>query len=165
MEKERRVRNRGLERSLSKRSQRKSCERRPQPDFFRGIPKELPSLRRAYLMTERASNVGFDWPDLSGILKKLDEELREFHEALSLRNRKRIREEIGDLLFIMVNIGRFLGIHPEEALKRTVEKFTSRFHYIETSLHKQGKSLQQSSLMEMDRLWEEAKMRKRGPVK
>jgi uncharacterized protein YabN with tetrapyrrole methylase and pyrophosphatase domain len=122
-------------------------------------PKGLPILSIAYQVTEKASRLGFDWPDLEGVLKKLNEELREFRGALLLRNRGRIREEIGDLLFVLVNISRFLRIHPEEALRKTVEKFICRFDYIETSLRKQGKTFYQSSLTEMDRLWEEAKKR------
>jgi MazG family protein len=126
-----------------------------------GVSKGLSSLSLAYRLTEKASGVGFDWPDVKGILKKLDEEMKEFEEALSHQKRNRIREEIGDLLFVIVNIARFLKIDPEAALRRTIEKFTSRFHYIERSLQKKGKTLQESNLLEMDRLWGEAKKRKR----
>lgn len=128
--------------------------------LFKGIPEGLPSLLRAYRITRRASCVGFDWPDLEGVLEKMDEELKEFREALAHRDREMVREEIGDLLFVLANIARFLRINPEEALRRTLKKFTSRFHYIETALRKKGKNLHQSSLIEMDRLWEEAKKRK-----
>jgi len=129
--------------------------------FFDGIPDSLPSLRRAYLVTEKASAVGFDWPNIEGVIKKLDEELREFKEALSFGNRRRILEELGDLLFALVNIARFLRINPEEALDRTIEKFISRFHYIEASLRRKGKSLHDSNLAELDHLWEAAKKKKR----
>jgi len=124
------------------------------------VRKDSPSLLRAYQLTKIASQAGFDWPNIAGVLKKLDEEIEEFKEALSLRNRRRIMEELGDLLFVLTNIARFLHIDPEEALRRTLEKFTMRFHYIETSLRKKGKSLHQSNLIEMDRLWEEAKKKK-----
>jgi tetrapyrrole methylase family protein/MazG family protein len=124
-------------------------------------PKELPSLSLAYRLTQKASRAGFDWPDLKGILKKLDEEMKELRETLSLQKRNRIREEIGDLLFVIVNIARFLKIDPEAALRRTVEKFISRFNYIERSLQKKGKTLLESNLLEMDRLWEEAKKKNR----
>jgi tetrapyrrole methylase family protein/MazG family protein len=90
----------------------------------------------------------------------MKEEMKEFREALSLQDRRKIREELGDLLFVMVNISRFLGIDPEEALKHTVEKFVRRFHYIGTSLQKKGKTFRQSNLIEMDRLWKEAKKKK-----
>lgn len=129
--------------------------------ILEGISKDFPSLVQAYQMTKKASRVGFDWSSIEEVLKKLDEEMKEFREALSLRNKERIREEIGDLLFVLANVSRFLQINPEEALKKTLEKFVSRFHYIEMSLHKEGKSFQQSNLIEMDRLWEESKKRKR----
>ena len=129
--------------------------------ILKGPPKDLPSLFLAYQLTERASRLGFDWPDLKGVLKKLDEEMKEFREALSIQNRKKIREELGDLLFVLVNLSRFLGINPEEALRKTLEKFTSRFHYIETSLRKKGKTFHQSNLMEMDQLWEKSKKKRR----
>jgi MazG family protein len=128
--------------------------------ILKGVSKELPALSLAYQLTEKASHVGFDWPDLKGVLRKLDEEMKEFKEALAIQNRKRIREEIGDLLFVWVNIARFLRIHPEEALRKTVKKFISRFSHIETSLRKEGKTFHQSNLMEMERLWEEAKRKR-----
>jgi len=128
--------------------------------ILEGISRESPSLSQAYQLTQKASRVGFDWPNIEGVLNKLDEEMREFREALLLQNRKRIREEIGDLLFIMANVSRFLHIHPEKALKKTLDKFVCRFHYIETSLHREGKSFYQSNLIEMDQLWEESKKKK-----
>jgi tetrapyrrole methylase family protein/MazG family protein len=126
-----------------------------------GVPKDSPSLSRAYQLTRKASRVGFDWPDIEGVLKKLDEEIGEFREALSLQNRRRIREEIGDLLFVLANISRFLQIDPEEALKKALEKFTSRFHYIERALLRQGRSFHRSDLIELDRLWEESKKKEK----
>ncbi len=129
--------------------------------ILKGIPENLPSLVFAYQLTQKASRLGFDWPDLSGVLEKMDEELSEFREALSLRNRRRIEEELGDLLFVLVNVGRFLGIDSEKALRGTLQKFSARFRYIETSLRRAGKSVHQSNLIEMDHLWEEAKKRKK----
>jgi tetrapyrrole methylase family protein/MazG family protein len=125
--------------------------------ILEGVPKDSPSLSRAYQLTQRASRVGFDWPNMEGVLKKLDEELGEFREALFLQNREKIREEMGDLLFVLANVSRLLQINPEEALTKTLDKFISRFHYIERALHQGGKSLQQSDLAEMDRLWEKSK--------
>ncbi|MCJ7748638.1 MAG: hypothetical protein MUP27_12955 [Desulfobacterales bacterium] len=122
--------------------------------------KAVSSLSLAAQLTRDVSRLGFDWPDLDGVLKKLDEEMKEFREALSLQSRTKIREELGDLLFVLVNISRFLGIDPEEALRKTVKKFMLRFHYIETSLRKKGKSFHQSNLIEMDQLWEKAKKKK-----
>ncbi len=125
--------------------------------ILEGVPKDSPSLSRAYQLTQRASRVGFDWPNMEGVLKKLDEELGEFREALFLQNREKIREEMGDLLFVLANVSRLLQINPEEALTKTLDKFISRFHYIERALHQGGKSLQQSDLAEMDQLWEKSK--------
>jgi len=143
------------------------CSKRRVPkrkwrSILEGVPEDSPSLSQAYRLTQRASRVGFDWPNIEGVLKKLDEEMGEFREALSLQKRARIYEEMGDLLFVMANVSRFLQIHPEKALKKTLEKFICRFHYIERSLHKKGKSLQESDLIEMDRLWEESKKKRDG---
>ncbi len=125
-----------------------------------GVRKDSSSLSQAYQLTRIASRAGFDWPNIEGVLEKLDEEMKEFREALALQDRKKICEEIGDLLFVLANVSRFLHLHPEEALKKTLNKFVSRFHYIEASLHQKGKSLRQSDLVEMDRLWEESKKMK-----
>ncbi len=126
-----------------------------------GVCKDSSPLSRAYQFTQAASRVGFDWPNIGGVLEKLDEEMREFREALALQDRKKICEEIGDLFFVLVNIARFFRINPEEALNQTVKKFTSRFNYIEATLRRKGKTLPQSNLIEMDRLWEEAKRKNR----
>lgn len=144
------------------RAKRNDVLKNPSPQKARAavlgrVPENLPALSLAYQLTRKASRLGFDWPDLQGVLKKLDEELKEFREALTFQDRRAIREEMGDLLFVIVNLSRALKIDPEKALRRTVKKFTSRFHYIETSLRKEGKTFQQSNLIEMDRLWEEAK--------
>jgi tetrapyrrole methylase family protein/MazG family protein len=117
------------------------------------------SLSLAYRLTKKVSKLGFDWPDLKGVLKKMDEEMKELREALSLQNRSKIREELGDLLFVLVNLSRFLQIDPERALEKTVEKFIVRFRYVERSLQKRGKSFRESNLIEMDQLWDEAKKR------
>src|SRR4030042_4992353 len=96
--------------------------------ILKGIPEDLSSLALAYRLTQKASRVGFDWPDLSGVLKKMDEELEEFREALSLENRRRIAEELGNLLFVLVNVARDLRINPEKALRKTLKKFGTRIH-------------------------------------
>ena len=130
--------------------------------LFKDIPDEIPSLLLAVHITRKASRVGFDWPNLEGILNKMDEEMGEFREALACGNRKMVREEIGDLLFVLANIARFLRINPEEALRKTLKKFTSRFQYIEARLREKGKNLLQSNLNEMDDLWERAKRKERS---
>ena len=139
----------------------KGKKKPPFKSVIKTFPVGLSSLLLAYHLTKRVSRLGFDWPNLSGVLEKLDEEVKEFREALSLHHRRRIREEMGDLIFVLVNIARVLRINPEEALKRTVKKFILRFRYIERSLYKKGKSLHQSNLIEKDQLWEEAKKKEK----
>jgi len=150
----------GRERAASRRLKKRNTKKEWR-SILEGISRGSPSLSQAYQLTQKASRVGFDWPNIEGVLGKLEEEMGEFKEALFLQDRRRIREEIGDLLFVMANVSRFLRVHPEEALKKSLDKFVSRFHYIETCLHTQGKSFSQSTLIEMDRLWEESKKKKR----
>jgi MazG family protein len=122
-----------------------------------GIPSKLPAMHRAYQMTAKASRVGFDWMSLEDILIKLQEEASELVEAQSGNDQKKIADEVGDLLFVAVNVARFLGIDPETALDRSNRKFDTRFRYIESSLKQQGRELKSVSLAEMDALWDEAK--------
>jgi len=149
-----------MKNTLSPRLKEKRYKRK-RKSILEGVSENSPSLSRAYQLTRKASRVGFDWPTIEGVLKKLDEEMTEFREALDLKDKKKIQEEIGDMLFVMANVSRFLGIDPEEALKRTLEKFMSRFHYIETSLSRAGKSFRDSNLVEMDRIWEESKRKEK----
>ena len=108
-------------------------------------------------MTAKASRVGFDWPRLEDILSKLQEETAELLQARSEGNSEKIVDEVGDLLFVAVNIARFLGVDPETALRRSNDKFDRRFRYVESSIKQQGRKLKDASLEEMDALWEEAK--------
>ena len=122
------------------------------------------AFAEAYLLSRKASRAGFDWPDIAGVVEKLEEELAEFKGALSMEDRKKAKEELGDLFFVMVNAARFLSVHPEKALQGTIRKFKSRFRYVEETLRKKGKTLRQSSLAEMEELWQQAKQRRRrGP--
>jgi tetrapyrrole methylase family protein/MazG family protein len=122
-----------------------------------GIPSKLPALHRAYQMTAKASRVGFDWPHLEDILTKMHEEASELVEALSRQDADKIADEVGDLLFVVVNVARYLGIDPETALSRSNRKFYRRFRYVESAIKRQGRELKTASLAEMDALWEEAK--------
>ena len=122
-----------------------------------GVPKKIPALYRALQMTAKASRVGFDWPSLDGILVKLEEEVAELKDAQACANQERIADEMGDLLFVAVNIARFLGVDPETALERSNRKFERRFRHIETAVKQQGRELKDASLEEMDDLWDEAK--------
>ncbi|MCA1827530.1 MAG: nucleoside triphosphate pyrophosphohydrolase [Myxococcales bacterium] len=122
-----------------------------------GVPVSLPALVRAERLTEKAGAVGFDWPDARSVLAKVREELEEVSEAIEGGHPERIEAELGDLLFAVANLGRWVKAHPEEALRGTLRRFESRFHYIEDKLREHGKSPRESNLAEMDALWDEAK--------
>ena len=117
----------------------------------------LPALMRANKLQKRAARVGFDWPDLNEVLKKVIEETKELTEAKDFLNIDKTTEEFGDLLFVLVNFGRHLNIDAEDALRKANAKFTRRFNYIESELAKDGRTPENSSLAEMDALWEKAK--------
>ncbi len=122
-----------------------------------GVPKELPALLRAHRLTDKASKVGFDWKKKEDAWMKVDEEIKELHHVIDAGTTDEVEEEFGDLLFALVNYSRFININPENALRRTVEKFILRFQHIEKRLREMGKDIHASSLEEMDGLWEEAK--------
>ncbi len=122
-----------------------------------GIPKALPALYRAYRIQEKVAKVGFDWSNIKDVWNKVKEEFLEFREAEVSGDKEKTEEEFGDLLFALINYARFIKINPENALRKTNEKFISRFQYIEKKLAENGKSLIDSDLQEMDKYWEEAK--------
>jgi MazG family protein len=134
-----------------------------QRSLLEGIPSKLPAIHEAHQISSRAARVGFDWPDVEGIFDKLQEEVRELKEVLSTEGeetrRERLEDEIGDMLFVIVNIARYLKIDSESALKRANRKFKSRFRFMESELTKQGKSLEGTSLDDMEALWQKAKDR------
>ncbi len=121
------------------------------------VPKSMPALARAQSISRRAAHLGFEWADVDGVWAKVEEEIRELKEAAASGDKDRTGEELGDLLFTMVNIARFLDVEAEEVLAKTVDRFTRRFHHIEARLKQANKSFAQSSLTEMDQFWEEAK--------
>ena len=122
----------------------------------------LPALMRAVKLQKRAARVGFDWPEIGHVLEKIKEEAAELVEAQSTSDQAHMAEEYGDLLFVMVNLGRHLNIDPEDALRQANAKFTRRFRHIENELNKLGKTPQSSSLTEMDAFWEEAKAQEKS---
>jgi tetrapyrrole methylase family protein/MazG family protein len=126
-----------------------------------GVPPHLPALLKAQKITEKAARVGFDWEHVDQVMAKVLEELHEFEEAMSAGDNEHMEAELGDLLFAIVNLGRFLSINPEEALRKTITRFQSRFQYVEDSLHDRGQQMNMTPLAEMDRLWEEAKQQER----
>jgi XTP/dITP diphosphohydrolase len=122
-----------------------------------GVPKHLPGLIRAQRMQEKAGNVGFDWSEWQLAWEKLDEELDEWRVSVANQSKEEQREEFGDLLFSLVNVGRLLDLNAEDSLRMANKKFNARFRYIERKLSEQGKSITDSNLKEMDKFWEEAK--------
>ncbi len=129
-----------------------------------GVPPHLPALLKAQKITEKAARVGFDWKHVDQVMAKVMEELHEFEEAMSAGDNEHMEAELGDLLFAIVNLGRFLSINPEEALRKTITRFQQRFKYVEDSLHAQGRQMSTTPLADMDRLWEEAKRLEPGRI-
>jgi MazG family protein len=126
------------------------------------VPKSFPSLLEALKITKKAAKVGFDWENAEQIFEKVDEETAELKAAMESRDAISIEEEIGDLLFAVVNLARHLDVEPETALRRTNLKFRNRFAHIERSVKGRGDSLENTSLEQMDELWNEAKAASRA---
>ena len=125
------------------------------------VPVGLPALARAAKLTKRAARVGFDWPSTDEVFDKFVEEVAELRAELAAGDVEKAREEIGDLLFVMANLARKLGVEPEDALRGTNAKFVRRFAFIEAELAKAGRTPEQSDLTEMDGLWNAAKAAER----
>jgi tetrapyrrole methylase family protein/MazG family protein len=121
------------------------------------VPRALPALVEAQQIASRAAGVGFDWENAEQVIEKLHEELAELDEARRLTSQDELENEIGDLLFVLVNLARFVKVDPEQALRRTNRKFRERFGYIERKLAERGKTLAGSNIEEMEALWQEAK--------
>ncbi|MER8546975.1 MULTISPECIES: nucleoside triphosphate pyrophosphohydrolase [unclassified Mesorhizobium] len=128
--------------------------------FLDSVPVALPALTRALKLQEKAARVGFDWSEAAPILDKIEEEIGELREALAKGDTAPIKDEFGDMLFAVVNLGRHLKIDSEAALSGTNEKFRSRFHYVERTLQASGNSLEEATLDEMEALWQQAKSAK-----
>lgn len=128
----------------------------PQPSVLEGVPKALPSLVKAIRIQDKARGVGFDWERKEQVWEKVHEELRELKAEVDAGTSKQA-DEVGDVLFSVVNYARFLGVDPDEALERTNRKFIKRFRYLERESRKDGKQMGKMSLAEMDAYWEKAK--------
>ncbi|MDD9931662.1 MAG: nucleoside triphosphate pyrophosphohydrolase [Candidatus Marinimicrobia bacterium] len=122
-----------------------------------GVPKNLPALVRAQRLQQKASYAGFDWDEVEQVWDKVHEEIQELKDAQSNEAKDDIAEEIGDVLFAVVNLARYLDIPAEDALRKTNQKFTSRFSKVEEGIKAQGKELEDATLEEMDAIWEMAK--------
>jgi ATP diphosphatase len=145
----------------------KAAERAARPEragALDGVAAGLPALTRAVKLQDRAARVGFDWPDAGAVLDKISEETRELVEARDAGDAGRLAEEYGDLMFVMANLARHLRIDPEAALRAANAKFTRRFEAIEAALAAEGRRPADSTLAEMDALWDAAKRAERKPA-
>lgn len=125
--------------------------------ILEGVPSHLPALLRAHQLQARAARVGFDWEHMDQVFSKVKEEMTEFEDAFRAKDRESMENELGDLLFALVNIGRFIEVNPEDALRKSISRFISRFRYIEEEIARQGREWGNVSLEEMEGLWQEAK--------
>lgn len=138
--------------------QLKLKEKGRKPSVLSGVPKSLPALVKAYRIQDKTHSVGFDWPEREQVWAKVEEELQEFKTELQADpSSKATESEFGDLLFSLVNAARLYKINPENALDSTNLKFINRFNYLEDQIKEKGKTLKDSTLEEMDQLWNEAK--------
>ncbi|MDQ6698697.1 MAG: nucleoside triphosphate pyrophosphohydrolase [Acidobacteriota bacterium] len=135
-------------------AEEKKEDGKPEATLLDGVPRALPALVEAQQISSRAAQVGFDWNNADEVLAKLDEERAEFERATPAEK----EDELGDMLFVLVNLARFVKVDPEQALRRTNAKFRRRFGFIERELQARGKSLAESSVQEMENLWQESKL-------
>jgi tetrapyrrole methylase family protein / MazG family protein len=133
------------------------AEEKPEQTPFDSIPEALPSLLKAHRLSQRAAGLGFDWPDIRGVLEKVHEELAEVEEAVENRDLSAAQEELGDLLFALVNLGRFLGIHSENALRKTNQKFLNRFLKMLIEINTRKVKSEDLSSEEWEALWNRSK--------
>ena len=122
-----------------------------------GLPRQMPALLYAYRIQEKVAKVNFDWKDVRDVLAKVREEIDELEEAIDGTVKERMEQEIGDLFFSVVNLSRHMGIPPEDALRKSNQRFSERFRYIEKALELKGERIEQASFERLDELWEEAK--------
>ena len=135
----------------------KAAQGRERESLLAAVPRVLPALVEAQQITSRAAQVGFDWENPEQVLDKLHEELREFAEARRAGSPAELENELGDMLFVLVNLARFVKVDPEQALRATNAKFRQRFGYIERKLAERGKKPADATIEEMEALWQEAK--------
>jgi tetrapyrrole methylase family protein / MazG family protein len=135
----------------------KRGEKKERKYIVDGIPDALPALFRAEKMQRRVARVGFDWTDMAPVLDKVEEEFAEFRQALKNKDQANAVEELGDILFALVNVGRHSNICAEDALRLAVKKFAKRFRFMEDKYAEMGKDMKNASLEEMDKYWEQSK--------
>ncbi|HYO81973.1 MAG TPA: nucleoside triphosphate pyrophosphohydrolase [Bryobacteraceae bacterium] len=137
----------------------KASEKKDAPDklLLDSVPRSVPALVEAAQISSKAANTGFDWSGPEQVLEKLDEELQELTEARRSANAEEIEGEIGDILFVVVNLARWCKVDPEQALRKSNAKFRRRFNFVERAVRDDGRKINQSSLEEMEELWQRAK--------
>ena len=136
------------------------ADEKPKPTgLLAGVSRSTPALVEGQQISSRAAGAGFDWPNVEQVIDKLHEELAELHAARKAGSPDDVEGEIGDLLFVLVNIARFLKVDPEQALRKTNAKFRRRFAHVEAGLEERGKTLRETNVDEMESLWQEAKQR------
>lgn len=128
-----------------------------QTEVLKAVPKNLPALMRSYKVQQKAAQVGFDWDNIEDVFSKVYEEIQELKDVYRSKNVERINDEMGDVFFAIVNLSRFLHVQPELALTQTIKKFIKRFEYLERESLKKGLKLEEMTLEEMDKFWNEAK--------
>ncbi len=126
-----------------------------------GVPRQLSALLRAYRIQAKAATVGFDWENVYQVWEKVEEEVNELKQAINHQPQEEIEMEFGDLLFVMVNLARFINVNPEDALRKSIQKFSTRFRQMEQEVIRSNKSLDSMKLEEMDEIWEDIKSRNR----
>jgi MazG family protein len=137
----------------------KKVENETPPSLLAGVSTRLPGLLEAYQLQTKAARVGFDWPQVDEVFAKLEEEIRELRQELQrpTRNQKAVDEEVGDILFVLANLARWVGTEPESGLKAANRKFRRRFAHIEKRMVETGRAWNETTLAEMDQFWNEAK--------
>ena len=139
-------------------AEEREAKAKPHPKgLLAGVPRSLPALVEAQRIAGRAAGAGFDWANIEQVFDKLREELAELDAARAGAKPEEIEDELGDLLFVVVNIARFLNVDPEQALRKTNTKFRARFAHVEAGVEASGKTLPEAGIEEMERLWQEAK--------
>lgn len=146
--------------ALIKAQERKDAKKQDQSELA-GVPRALPALLRAHRLGEKAGRAGFDWPDVSGVLDKVEEELAEVRAAIDAGDTVATEAEVGDLLMSVASLARHTGCHAEDALQKANDRFVGRFRHIETKLGERRRDIRETSLDELEELWQDAK-RSRG---
>jgi MazG family protein len=142
--------------------QEKKKEEYARQSALDGIPSQLPALSKATQIQRKAAQLGFDWPNVSGVLDKIEEEIAELREAIEAGDQNAVQDEIGDLFFAMVNLSRYQKVDAEEALRGTCRKFDRRFRHIESRVDEAEKSFEDYTLDELEAFWVEAKTMERS---